>query len=432
MKQNSKFRAALLWDESFLWGLMAYRALKSHGLPFELLRAVDIREKDLEKHSLLFVPGGWASQKKKTLGDKGIDEIRRFVDKGGNYLGFCGGAGLATQDGIGLLDIARKPTKERVPSFNGRIELDISEHPIWKGLDHTPGALPVFHAWWPSQFLIKDAGIKVVARYGNALPDSFSSDVNVGDANDPGRWPELENRYGINLNPARLKGEPAVVEGSFGKGRALLSLIHFDTPNDENGALVLMNLLDYLGLKGLPDLEPRTSLPSHDRHRKDEKQIGPIPGLLSEMEMAVTGLIDLGIRNFLWFRRDSMLLQWRRGVRGMEYCTLYVLVKELCERLRESSNGGPGDQEKEALLEIKELLLPFIERAKQLLILERFAMQQSQITYDRCDVPEIKNLRMELFSDSKSYGGLFKKLIDKVDSLLYGLLPHKRGFHEQE
>ena len=40
----SKRPCALLWDESFLWGVMAWRAIKEAGLPFDLLRAEDIRE----------------------------------------------------------------------------------------------------------------------------------------------------------------------------------------------------------------------------------------------------------------------------------------------------------------------------------------------------------------------------------------------------
>ena len=62
-------------------------------------------------------------------------------------------------------------------------------------------------------------------------------------------WTELEEIYGINLNPNRLKDEPAVIEGTFGKGRVILSLIHFDTTDDENGAKVLKNLWDYLAGK---------------------------------------------------------------------------------------------------------------------------------------------------------------------------------------
>ena len=38
---------ALLWDESFLWGLMAWRALREAGLPFDLLRFEDVRKGEL-------------------------------------------------------------------------------------------------------------------------------------------------------------------------------------------------------------------------------------------------------------------------------------------------------------------------------------------------------------------------------------------------
>jgi hypothetical protein len=420
MKENSKSEAALLWDESFLWGLMAQKALESNGLPFELVRALDIQEKGLGKYKLLFVPGGWASQKLKALGNKGIDEIKKFVEGGGSYLGICGGAGLATKDGMALLDIARRPTRERVPSFNGRIQLNTVEHPVWENLDRTD-TLPVFHAWWPSQFVIKGPAIKVLARYGNPMPDSFSSDLNVGDTNRAGCWPELEDRYGINLDPARLRDEPAVVEGNFGKGRVVLSLIHFDTPDDPKGSLVLKSLWQYLGVNKTAPVNPERHPPCPALDQGLEKQAGQLPELISGMETAVTSLIDLGLRNFLWFRRDSMLLQWRRGVRGMEYCTLYHMVKELCRRLREDSRAR-GPQTEKSLLEIKELLAPFVEKAKDLLLLERYAMQNGQITYEKCDVPEIRKIRLKLFSDSKSYGGLFKNLIDRIDALLYSLL----------
>ena len=104
----------------------------------------------------------------------------------------------------------------------------------------------IFHAWWPSQFLIEDSSLEILATYGDALPDSFSSDLNVGDVETNNNWTELEEIYGINLDPKRLKNEPAVIEGTFGKGRVILSLIHFDTPDDENGAKVLRNLWKYL------------------------------------------------------------------------------------------------------------------------------------------------------------------------------------------
>jgi hypothetical protein len=148
------------------------------------------------------------------------------------------------------------------------------------------------------------------------------------------------------------------------------------------------------------------------------RRIGTVPDApFDELEWAVEDLIGLGIRNFLWFWRNPMLLQWRRGVRGLEYCTLYVMIKELS-----AFSGQLSDRDREKLQRVKKLLIPFVEKAKQLLILERHTMQNGHITYQRCDDPAIQKLRTELFGDSKSHGGLFKKLIDETDKLLYALI----------
>ena len=88
--------------------------------------------------------------------------------------------------------------------------------------------------------------ITVLATYGEAIRDAFSADLNVGDTTANGGWAELEKAYAINLDPARLRNEPAVIEGVSGKGRVILSLIHFDTPDDNNGSIVLGNLWKYL------------------------------------------------------------------------------------------------------------------------------------------------------------------------------------------
>ncbi len=409
---RAEAKIAFLWDESFLWGLMAYRALKAACLPFELIRSEDIGKGILAEHQLLFVPGGWASNKIKTLGADGIIKIKEFVGSGGNYLGFCGGAGLATLDGIGLLNISRKPTKERVPSFSGRIGLNVFEHTIWQGITE-----PVFHAWWPSQFLPVTRDTRVLGSYGHALPDSFSSDLNVGDTVRYSNWSDKEKQYGINLNPDRILNDSAVVEGTYGEGKVLLSLIHFDTPGDANGAVVLKNIWRYLAgaspcLEPLPCTRPRVPVSPQPR-------FGHL-GLFDELESAVDTLISLGQRNFLWFWRNPMLLQWRRGVRGLEYCTLYILIKEI-SKIIINSDVDPSLITDYAL-RIKDLLIPFVEKAMELLILEKDAIQNGHITYEKCDDTEIQKMRTELFSSSKSHGGIFKDLIDKIDSLLYTLL----------
>ncbi|MEK6673884.1 MAG: BPL-N domain-containing protein, partial [Nitrospirota bacterium] len=405
MKKSSKYKvqssrpdrmAAFLWDESFLWGLMAYKALTAYNLPFDLVSSEDIRKGCLRNYKMLFVPGGWASNKLKALGDKGLLKIKDFVTKGGSYLGFCGGAGLATIDGLGLLNVKRKPTKERVPSFSGRIYLNINEHPIWNNLKksevktselETPNSklisTLIFHAWWPSQFLIDDKNIKILATYGDALFDSFSSDLNVGDVEASGCWQDLEDLYRINLDPKRLLNEPAVIEGYFGKGRVMLSLIHFDTPGDISGEMVLRNLWEYLNNSS--ELQA-TSNQLKDKNVFDALQLYAVnPSLTNELETAVNDIIALGIRNFLWFWRSPMLLQWRRGVRGLEYCTLFIMIREIAGILKTEGTRLSKQAIEKGLKEIGEILIPFADAAKRLLVMERYAVQDRHITYEKCD-----------------------------------------------
>ncbi len=430
-------KTAFLWDESFLWGLMAYEALKKNSLPFELIRSEDIKNNCLSNYKMLFVPGGWASNKLKSLGDEGVEEIRNFVKNGGNYFGICGGAGLATLDGLGLLNIKRRATKNRVPSFSGRIKLKITDHPIWikphEKEDGSSNAVErnsqstghIFHAWWPSQFVIQDRRIKALASYGEAMPDAFSSDLCVGDIiNSKSNWSELEAIYKINLDPDRLIGEPAVVEGYYGNGKVILSLIHFDTPDDKPGHAVLISLWQYL----LGNLTSNSLPKNSNTAASMPKLIQGESKIIAELVEAAQDLIDIGCRNFLWFRRNSMLFQWRRGIRGLEYCTLYVLIKKISGLL----DSYPGiikkgehdldESHKMQILKIRETFLPFYKMAKNLLMMERIALQNGHITYEKCDDDSIQAMRAELFSNSKSYGGMFKEVINRIDNLLYELI----------
>ena len=111
----SKTKVAFLWDESFLWGLMAYRSFVALGLEPEIITASDIRDGALSRFELLFVPGGWASDKTVALGEAGKGAVREFVNSGGGYMGFCGGAGLAldVEGGLSLAHASRCAARAR-------------------------------------------------------------------------------------------------------------------------------------------------------------------------------------------------------------------------------------------------------------------------------------------------------------------------------
>lgn len=415
---------------------MAYRALTEAGLPFHLLTAQDVRAGALDECKGIFVPGGWASNKLQTLGETGVARVRQFVDGGGTYVGFCGGAGLATGESLGLVKIVRVPSARRVPSFSGRIRLTPQPHPLWNGIDD-----PVFHAWWPSQFEIGE-GVTVLARYGQALPDAFSSDLNVGDISQTGGWAEWETSYGINLDPARMLDLPALVAGRYGHGDVFLSLVHFDTPGDANGAAALKNLWvlisDRHGFRTPVERIPAEQLPGTTPLGKVRPSLA---GLVNELSEATDGLIQLGRRSFLWFDREPSMLQWKRGVRGLEYYTLKVMVDEIRSLIQvdnclvpHSAAANPleelelvADSTESRLKSIKIGLLPFIEEARTLLILERRAMMDHKLTYAEAKDPQILALRQRLFSTKKSHGGLFKGVIDQLDALLYSLVNQTRS-----
>lgn len=277
----------------------------------------------------------------------------------------------------------------------------------------------------------------VLARYGEALADAFSSDLNVGDALSGGGWEELEAYYGINLDPSRMLDEPSVVRGEYGRGTVLLSLIHFDSPGDSNGAVVLRNLWKLIG--GNSAHETTREIPSRHSKPSPSPLVAVCPSLVSvvnELKEAVDGIVQLGFRNFLWFRQDPFMLQWRRGVRGLEYCTLKVLMDELGELISgtraaqpvRGTAASPFRVERIAasveaqLDDIKEALLPFVIEARLLLFLERRAMEREKLTFENTSDPRIRGMRERLFSTSKSHGGLFKQVIDRLDALLYSLL----------
>ncbi len=415
---------ALLWDESFLWGLMALQVLREAELPFDLLRSEDIRRGALSRYRMLFVPGGWASNKINALGDQGMEEIRRFVKGGGNYLGICGGAGMATEKGLGLLPIDRKPSRERVPSFSGPVSLSFAEHAMWQKIN-----APVFYLWWPSQFRVENPDIKILARYEKAQAGAFSADINVADGETIG-WPELEKRYGILLDPSRLCGEPVVLEGRFGRGRVILSLVHFDTPGDRNGAAVLRNLWSLLS--PYPPADPLISV-KYEPERSFTGVPKSIIESIEEIHTAIGELIDTGARNFLWYWRNPLLLQWRRGVRGLEYSTLAAMIGEIRRRLNAPGASSPEGRSvvaetidlprwKEELKEVRGQLTPFCEKAKRLLIKERLYMMNASLSPVECPDVEISRLRHELFASAMSHGGHFKRLIAPLDHLLYQLI----------
>lgn len=418
-------KVALFWDESYLWGLIAYDTFRELGVEFELLTSKDIRSDMLDGFDILFVPGGWASDKIAALGDRGRKKIRAFVEAGGSYLGICGGAGLALshETGLALAPVSRVPTRIRLPSFSGGISLipAVEGHPIWQNVAEDVE----FHAWWPGQFALEDSDdVTVLASYGMPAAGSYVTDLPVLPDMD---WAVWERNYGINLNPERIIGEPAVIETCFGKGKVLLSYLHFETPGDASGHQLLLNALAYLaGTKSIARSTNKFS--GNDVRTRASKDGGKTGGshmneaiaIADSLRVSAEELISFGMKNFLWYQRSDWLLQWRRGVRGVEYSTLAAMLRKLADSI------APLDKIDEDtiadLRRLRDVALTFFEDAPKLLVLERDAMGKGPISPLKTSDEHILTLRRKLFSESRRCGGLYKEIIELADWILLPLL----------
>ncbi|MBW1982042.1 MAG: hypothetical protein JRJ12_12560 [Deltaproteobacteria bacterium] len=418
--------AALLMEKSFLWGYIAVSVLKDLGFFFELLSASQVRKHTLSHYSLLIVPGGWAHLKSKALGHDGREEVRRFVQKGGGYLGICGGAGLALQvdEGLGLVPVARKAMWDRLPNFSGSIQVrQSSNHPLWWGLGE---AVPL-QVWWPSQFDILDQeNLTVLGRYGHPEKDFCVSDLNVHQAEAAGLdWSSLEREYEINLNPEMLLDEPAIIEGQYGEGRVVLSYPHLETPGDEAGNLALFNLWhDLLATSACQaESKRRTETPTL---LVDEESLDT----LKQVAQQADELVSFGARCGIWSWRNPWLLQWKRGIRGAEFGTVCVLLRGLLRELegcQTSTDPGGKAVTRELCQQLRilgDLWQQFYPKGRALLqgelqCLQGDAMGRSA-SIVRADTNKVKK---EIFNcihcyGSKSYGGLYRRLLDQIDKLL--------------
>jgi hypothetical protein len=424
-------RVAVLWDKAFLWGYMAVSALRDLGFSFDLLTSETVRNGALNNYQVLFVPGGWASLKSESLGADGREELRRYVSRGGAYLGICGGAGLALQvdEGLGLLPVTRKPMAERLPNFSGSIRVrQASSHSLWWGLQ---GEAP-FQVWWPSQFdLVKPNKIQILGRYSDPESDFCVSDLNVCETVAARlEWERLEKAYQINLNPERLSNEPAIIAGEHGQGRVVLSYPHLETPGDVAGNMALFNIWhDLLSSSVLECPDDSDGTKVANIVRVDEQSLEGVREMAREAE----NLVVFGERHNLWSWRNPWLLQWQRGIRGAEFGTIAVLVQGLVKELERT--GGiartyptPSSWKIDAQFEkLVELWSLFRDKGRALLEDEARNLDDKKVKNGEALSPRARDLRTEIFNcvqcyGSKSYGGLYRQLLDQIDSLLLGTL----------
>ncbi len=452
----------LLWDEAQLWGLLLCHAARSLGISHRLVRADEISGGILQKRppSLLIVPGGSARQKAAALGRSGLEAIRAYVRSGGNYAGFCGGAGLGLSEtgkkdehaSLGLCPWERGAYAERLQHFmSGHVRVELASQNgrrlVPSAGDKPEAMLPV---WWPGQFGPEKATppgrdvVEILARYATAR--TLSAEGETGEENSEpsaGEYiPEFCGRdfwladlpisslprdvfsswhdlYGLNVSPVFLSGQPCVVCGSYGKGAYILSYSHLETPGSPFANAWLIRLLSELGrVKANGALVAEWNLGVtglENAARPESPAAWDDPDLIRAMSLLRRALVS-GLNHGLLFRRSPWLLGWRSGLPGAALNNLYAELYTILER-------APNDRALKFWRAEREKFMPlmtfFAAGTENYLLAERLALTLNRSLPEAVSGDLLRAQKQNLFGSPMRPGGLYSDLLRVVDELAF-------------
>ncbi|MDR2055284.1 MAG: hypothetical protein LBQ10_05385 [Desulfovibrio sp.] len=412
---------------------MAWRAMNSLGMPCRLIKAKDIADGAFlgkpDHAPLLLAPGGNARRKALALGEKGLEAVRSFVEHGGNYLGFCGGAGLALSHrqrthGLHICPLRRAACSERLHHLiSGHVlarieqgdEFDPPVSPLrgrGKGRQPKCLSLPV---WWPGRFDAtgeRSPDVSVLATY--SAPDRDFCIVDMPLRRIPQHifalWQEM---YGVDFSADFLAGQPHVLSGRYGKGRYVLSYSHLETPLSPEANAWLASMLRALtgayparGLVGQWDLRRNAAV------WPDTKENAPLLSALRRSH----GLLRLAVRHRLFFARTPWLAGWRAGLPG---ATLNSLHAALCMAASLAPNEAALEYWHASRARFTRAADLFFAGAEGWLLAFRLAQTLAPFLPKTVDRRGLEDQRTALFGQPMQGGGLLEELLAVAEELVY-------------
>ncbi len=406
----------LLWDESHLWGLLAVRAVKAMNLPHRLVRGREIAAGLLEQEpcAMLLVPGGNARHKAEALGPEGIAAVRAYVAGGGQYLGFCGGAGLALTwsgkvEGLGLCPWKRAGFDERMQHFmSGHLHMALPAAPS-PLVPENFGPAPLLPVWWPGRFeSFPHADITVLATYEKPGEDFWLADLPIADLPE-GTFSAWQDLYGFSPTPTFLTHQPCLVHGRYGKGAYTLSYSHLETPASPEANAWLAHILRVqAGLAPACDRLPAWNL-ENGSAAWDDAALAEVHGWLEDV-------LRTGTAHGLLFCRNDWLMGWRTGIPGAGLNNLRSALYAV--RAQQPSPRAEAflRRHREKLLRAADL---FHTGCVQYLLAERLAVTLAKSLPDAVPPAILKGQREALFGPPMQAGGAYRELMEPLDELAF-------------
>ncbi|MDR2488528.1 MAG: biotin--protein ligase [Desulfovibrio sp.] len=424
----------ILWDDSHIWGLLAARAVRAMEIPHRLTRGAEIARGLFlhERPCLLLVPGGNARRKATALGTAGIAAIRDYMQSGGRYIGFCGGAGIALTSGEQSSNLAicpwrRAPFDYRLQHFmsghlhtalSSRASLFLTQPPRQTASEKGSApssslipagmpASPLLPVWWPGCFAPENNGdIQVLASYERPGKDFWLADLAIADLPDDifASWREI---YGLSLTPAFLTGQPCIIHGRYGKGQYLLSYSHLETPDSPHANLWLAHLLRVLGdfspvCEHIPPWQPRA-----DAFLWEDPDMEALSRMFEEV-------LHTGLKHGLLFYRTDWLVGWRTGIPGANLNNIWADLNSIRSLIPTNAAKAYWDEQRERIISVAGMLH---KGCVQYLLAERLSMTLGDPPPSLVPAAALKKQREALFGPAMRSGGPYQTLIDLLDNL---------------
>jgi putative intracellular protease/amidase len=192
---------------------------KSKGFDVTLITAKEVGDGSLDKFDVLIHPGGSGSGQAKALGDDGRRRVRKFIERGGGFVGICAGAYLASAEypwALKLLD-ARVIDDEHWARGVGKVTLRVPAE--GQAALATDSASPEMH--YENGPLLGPAKQKNIPDFESLA--TFDTEIRKNDA-----------PKGI------MKGTTAIARGQFGNGRVVCFSTHPEKTRGRETYLVEM------------------------------------------------------------------------------------------------------------------------------------------------------------------------------------------------
>jgi hypothetical protein len=214
----------------------------------------------------------------------------------------------------------------------------------------------------------------------------------------PDLLPQWEELYGINLDPELLRGEPAMIRSSLGRGEYLLSYVHLESP----------------GSPGANACRAGTE------HGAVEWDLGKTPAVWEDPALeqglkALWEVVTRGEENFLFCRRKPWLLGWRRGIPGFALNTLLAMLSEARELGPTGASERYWKEERQAFAEGVQR---FARLFDEYMLRERLVLSRSVSSPEKSGSPELQKLKERITGPFPGQGGIFRELVHSLEELL--------------